>query len=67
MDEYFRSCAARLSGQTSVVLGWRPEDFWQATPREVALIFDVLREQNGEEMPADGVLLSQMMENDPDG
>lgn len=31
--------ARRLSGQTALILGWRPEEFWTATPSELLAIF----------------------------
>jgi hypothetical protein len=34
----FSKGAARLSGLIPRLLGWRPEDFWQATPAELAAI-----------------------------
>ena len=33
----FGECAARLSGAASLLLGWRPDEFWNATPAELAL------------------------------
>jgi uncharacterized phage protein (TIGR02216 family) len=33
----FGEAAARLSGAASLLLGWRPEEFWNATPAELAL------------------------------
>ena len=33
----FGDAAARLSGAASLLLGWRPEEFWNATPAELAL------------------------------
>ena len=33
----FGRCAARLSSAASILLGWRPDDFWNATPAELAL------------------------------
>ncbi len=33
----FGDAAARLSSAASVMLGWRPDDFWDATPAELAL------------------------------
>lgn len=32
----FGDAAARLSG-AATLLGWRPEEFWSATPAELAL------------------------------
>ena len=37
MDECFGSCAAQLSSAAAALLGWRPDEFWQATPAELAL------------------------------
>ena len=42
----FGQCAARLSSAASILLGWRPDDFWNATPAELALSLQA---------PADGV------------
>lgn len=30
--------AARLCNAAALLLGWRPEDFWDATPAELALV-----------------------------
>ena len=32
----FGEAAARLSGAASLLLGWRPDEFWSATPVELA-------------------------------
>ena len=37
MTERFGDAAARLCGAASLLLGWRPEEFWNATPAELAL------------------------------
>lgn len=34
----FSEGAARLSGLVPRLLGWRPDDFWNATPAELAAI-----------------------------
>ncbi|WP_347302746.1 phage tail assembly chaperone [Croceibacterium sp. TMG7-5b_MA50] len=34
----FTAVAARLAGLVPAVLGWRPDEFWTATPAEVAAI-----------------------------
>jgi hypothetical protein len=36
-ERWFGEAAARLSGAASSLLGWRPEEFWSATPAELAL------------------------------
>ena len=33
----FGDAAARLSGAASMLLGWPPDEFWSATPAELAL------------------------------
>jgi len=37
MSGTFGAAAARLSSAASVLLGWRPDEFWNATPAELAL------------------------------
>ena len=41
MSGTFAETARELAGQTALVLGWRPPDFWAATPAELAAIFAV--------------------------
>jgi uncharacterized phage protein (TIGR02216 family) len=33
----FGEAAARLSSAAAMLLGWRPDEFWSATPAELAL------------------------------
>lgn len=33
----FGDGAARLCGAAAMLLGWRPDEFWNATPAELAL------------------------------
>lgn len=33
----FGEAAARLSSAASLMLGWRPDEFWNSTPAELAL------------------------------
>jgi uncharacterized phage protein (TIGR02216 family) len=37
MSSTFGAAAARLSTAASLLLGWRPDEFWNATPAELAL------------------------------
>jgi uncharacterized phage protein (TIGR02216 family) len=37
MPESFGAGAAALCSAAAVVLGWRPHEFWNATPSELAL------------------------------
>lgn len=57
----FMEGAARLAGIAAVLLGWRPGEFWAATPDELAGVLGAL---NGE-VPGAGAMdragLEQMM------
>lgn len=37
----FGEAAARLCNAAAVMLGWRPGEFWEATPAELALSLQV--------------------------
>jgi hypothetical protein len=41
MSATFADAARELAGQTALLLGWRPPDFWAATPAELAAIFAI--------------------------
>ena len=41
MSGTFSESARELAGQTALLLGWRPSEFWAATPAELAAIFAV--------------------------
>jgi uncharacterized phage protein (TIGR02216 family) len=34
--DLFGDAAARLSSAATLLLGWRPDEFWQATPMELS-------------------------------
>jgi len=61
MRAMFMEGAARLAGIAAVLLGWRPGEFWAATPDELAGVLGAL---NGE-VPGAGAMdragLEQMM------
>jgi hypothetical protein len=48
----FADAAGRLAGVAGWLLGWRPDEFWRATPAELAA---VLRAARGEEAVGEGV------------
>ncbi|MEC3911630.1 phage tail assembly chaperone [Sphingobium sp. CR2-8] len=48
----FADGAGRLAGVAGWLLGWRPDEFWRATPAELAA---VLRVGSGEAAPDEGV------------
>jgi uncharacterized phage protein (TIGR02216 family) len=37
-SDRFAPAAGRLAGLAGRLLGWRPDDFWRATPAELAAI-----------------------------
>ena len=59
----FADSALQLAGHTALLLGWRPDDFWDATPAELATILAALSPTGD---AADGATLSQMMAQFPD-
>ena len=60
----FADSALQLAGQTALLLGWRPDDFWNATPADLATILAALSPAGD---AADGATLSQLMKVFPDG
>jgi hypothetical protein len=62
----FSESAARLAGLAGVLLGWRPADFWAATPAELA---SVVRAMIGgdEDQAAGSADLARLKEMFPDG
>ena len=53
--------ALRLAGLAARALGWRPEEFWGATPAELAAI---LIPDGGESTPLSRTDLNRLMERD---
>ena len=42
MEARFADGAARLAGLAGALLGWRPDEFWKATPAELRLVLDAM-------------------------
>lgn len=62
--ERFSEAAGRLAGLAGALLGWRPDEFWRATPAELGA---VLRAMLGpEEERATRADLARLMERFPD-
>ncbi len=61
----FTQSATRLSGLVSALLGWRPDDFWRATPEELAAVLAALTPAT--EASGDAALITQLKELFPDG
>lgn len=68
----FGTAAARLAGLAGAVLGWRPDEFWRATPQELAGVLDALAHigvggaGGGDAGPPDTAELARLMEQYPD-
>lgn len=63
----FADGAARLAGLAGALLGWRPDEFWRATPAELAAVLEALVGRTGEGPAATGSDLSRLKEMFPDG
>lgn len=60
----FSAGAARLAGIAGALLGWRPEEFWRATPAELAVVLEVMVPDAGVAASPDDV--ARLMEMFPD-
>jgi uncharacterized phage protein (TIGR02216 family) len=60
----FADVAAQLAARTAVILGWRPDDFWSATPAELLAILHALAGDGTTPPSADA--LHQLMTRFPD-
>lgn len=63
----FAEAAARLAGVAGAVLGWRPDEFWRATPEELGAIFTAMIGEADEGPPLDRATMASMQEMFPDG
>jgi hypothetical protein len=61
----FAETAGRLAGQTAILLGWRPAEFWAATPAELAAVFAALADTRPAAVSRDTI--NALLERDPDG
>ena len=65
MSDNFSRTAAKLAGLICRTLGWRPHDFWSATPAEIAsILFD---EAGDPTFSLSRHEIEAMMERDTDG
>ena len=60
----FAAAASRLAGLAGALLGWRPGEFWKATPAELAAVLGALAGE-GEGTSSDD--LQRLMRMFPDG
>ena len=61
----FSEAAARLAGLAGAMLGWRPDEFWNATPAELAAVMSALVGDAPQPVSADD--LARLKEMFPDG
>jgi uncharacterized phage protein (TIGR02216 family) len=62
--ERFSESAGQLAGLAGAVLGWRPEEFWRATPAELGAVLGAMAGR--EEAPAGRSDLERLMQRFPD-
>jgi uncharacterized phage protein (TIGR02216 family) len=61
----FSVAAARLAGLAGALLGWRPDEFWRATPAELAAILEAMA--GSAPATASALDLARLKEMFPDG
>lgn len=68
MSATLAESAARLAGLAGALLGWRPDEFWRATPAELAVVLEALAGGgDAAGTPPDAQMITQLMEMFPDG
>lgn len=63
----FGSAAVALAGVMARVCGWRPDDFWAATPADAAAVLAAWPSEEAGSAGPDRAALAAMMEQFPDG
>ncbi len=63
----FGDGAARLAGIAGALLGWRADDFWSATPCELAGVLRAFFGEDEAQDPAGSGDLARLQEMFPDG
>lgn len=62
----FAQGAARLAGVAGWLLGWRPDEYWRATPAELAAVLAAARGDEAADGGVDGGDLARLMGAMPD-
>lgn len=65
MSGFLAERASRLAGLAGVLIGWRPQDFWRATPAELAAVLGAMEPESEGAISAKD--LAALMEQFPDG
>jgi hypothetical protein len=63
----FAEAAARLAGFAGAALGWRPGEFWAATPAELGAVVRALAGESEACAPPDAAVIARLKEVFPDG
>ena len=64
----FAERAARLAGVAGALAGWRPDEFWRATPVELETLLAALAGPEGARAtPPDARTIATLKEQFPDG
>lgn len=66
MSETFGEASSRMIGLAACMLGWRPHEFWQATPAELAAALRDPSDVAANSAPSRDQI-AQMMERDNHG
>ena len=66
MSATFADAARRRCALSARLLGWRPAEFWAATPAELAMALADPADPDAPPVPTRD-LIARMMECDPDG
>ncbi|MDH7639578.1 phage tail assembly chaperone [Sphingomonas oryzagri] len=60
--------AVRLAGIAGALAGWRPDEFWRATPAELEAVLSALSGPQAQgDAPPDAVTIAALKEQFPDG
>lgn len=51
----FAESAARLAGMSGLLLGWRPGEFWAATPAELSTVLGAMAGGEPEGLSSDDI------------
>ncbi len=62
----FADSAVRLAGLAGALAGWRPGEFWRATPAELEAVLAALAGPAGD-APPDAATMAALKEQFPDG
>jgi uncharacterized phage protein (TIGR02216 family) len=60
----FSESAARLAGLAGALLGWRPDEFWRATPAELGAVLGAMAGGSDEAVSSSD--LERLMQRFPD-